>query len=1091
MADQRAVPWPAIFIVMTLVGGYLGLQGSLESSRPRAPVGYQPPALGAETVAARLWQDPLRATREHEHGAAAGDAVSGETDKHSIEFLRKVIEARCKEIPDTRTLDASSHKEALLVLPVMVSGAPYAEDVERRLGSRYAVISALNTAGYRPVDVSHIGFVELTMEGAPLRVPFEEFQLDPLRVELKMQERATEAGDPGPAASVLVLWLTDQFFSDQPIKKVKDLLQSLGLSGGGADRDAVRMPARTCILGPAASGVLEALLTDAVEEPERDERSRPSPRRVPDPRRAGEPRTGERVEGRIDEKDRRKILRQRQARLRDLERMAQSRIQTKAAEQYLRKVRRGQAAKPPSPVPREGSERPDEPGSRLSLFSPRATVPLYWVFSDGSLDWQAGASAAAPEGETHSSWTERENLLLDFARLSLAKRRIRFERTVHSDDTLLAALLTELRRRGVDARSGDHHIVLVSESDTLYGRALPATFAALVRDAQADAPDGNMDWPAWIHAFSYLRGIDGRRPGVDAEPAAEGDPKAGPSEEKRRQKRPEGPAQYDYLRRLATRINRLKAEGKDVKAIGILGSDVYDKLLVMQALRPHFGGVLFFTTDLDARLFHPSELGWTRNLIVASSFGLELRPALQRDVPPFRSTYQTALYATCLAVLSRVDPDPAHLAAPRIFEIGRNGPVDLTPCLTEPRSVHPERADRPVSTLWWLCLMALGLPSLLAGWVYVATASLTTGRATYRRWLGRLWIAAVLLTILYGLLVVVGYESGGGEPRSITDGVSIWPSEALRLSSFFFAGFLVVLGLVMLRRSDEDLAARYHLGGKPDRATGVRAIWADHRNELRASRLLLWGAVGAAYGIAAGLINPALFGEPLKPYRGATSHAVDFVARLLGIGSMLGLASLVGYAAWSCNRFVRRLGDDAVTWPDEARASLAGEVSGGAPGFDGLDRWLTVQLIARRSETIGRMIFYPFVTAFLMVFASHQCFDNWYWPFGTTVASVLPFLAAAGIGLWLRFTARRVRSAAVDKLGGELVGVLSDATRKPDDAALDQKAEALRHVLAEIEKVRRGALAPLSGNPVLVAFLFPFGGMGTVVLLEQLAAVLG
>ena len=38
----------------------------------------------------------------------------------------------------------------------------------------------------------------------------------------------------------------------------------------------------------------------------------------------------------------------------------------------------------------------------------------------------------------------------------------------------------------------------------------------------------------------------------------------------------------------------------------MLGSDVYDKLLILQALRPAFPRAVFFTTDLNARLAYPA-----------------------------------------------------------------------------------------------------------------------------------------------------------------------------------------------------------------------------------------------------------------------------------------------------------------------------------------------------------------------------------------------------------------------------------------------------------------------------------------------------
>src|SRR4029434_1974400 len=79
-------------------------------------------------------------------------------------------------------------------------------------------------------------------------------------------------------------------------------------------------------------------------------------------------------------------------------------------------------------------------------------------------------------------------------------------------------------------------------------------------------------------------------------------------------------------------------------AIAVVGNDYYDKLLVLQALRPVFPEAIFFTTDLYAAMLHPTDNRATRNVIVGSGFGLALHPLLQGGTPPFRDSYQTAAY---------------------------------------------------------------------------------------------------------------------------------------------------------------------------------------------------------------------------------------------------------------------------------------------------------------------------------------------------------------------------------------------------------------------------------------------------------------
>ena len=65
------------------------------------------------------------------------------------------------------------------------------------------------------------------------------------------------------------------------------------------------------------------------------------------------------------------------------------------------------------------------------------------------------------------------------------------------------------------------------------------------------------------------------------------------------------------------------------------------KALLIQALKKEMPTALLFTTDLDARMGDSNQIKWTRNLLVASGFGLQLHPELQGPVAPFRDNYQT------------------------------------------------------------------------------------------------------------------------------------------------------------------------------------------------------------------------------------------------------------------------------------------------------------------------------------------------------------------------------------------------------------------------------------------------------------------
>jgi hypothetical protein len=328
------------------------------------------------------------------------------------------------------------------------------------------------------------------------------------------------------------------------------------------------------------------------------------------------------------------------------------------------------------------------------------------------------------------SATTKEKLLLNEAKLPdsssmkqiFNNKEIHYYRTIGTDDALAQSLAAELKLRQVDP--GADHIALVSEWDTVYGRTLPEVVEACFRkpDCEGGAPSPG---ESRIHKFSYLRGLDGQLPhgksadtdtipdrgsGDKAVTRARDQTADSPGDAASDRERAQGRGQFDYLRRLADHIQTLdrtlQREGKGkIKAIGILGSDVYDKLVILQALRPEFPEARFFTNDLDQLLLPQEKTRQTRDLLVASSFGLSLRDELQNAIPPFRNTYQTsAFFATQLALRNAVTTDtPSDQRTtldeewlqsrlkPRLFEIGRTDAHELP---IDPRHSEGGQTDK-------------------------------------------------------------------------------------------------------------------------------------------------------------------------------------------------------------------------------------------------------------------------------------------------------------------------------------------------------------------------------------------------------------
>jgi glucose/arabinose dehydrogenase len=154
--------------------------------------------------------------------------------------------------------------------------------------------------------------------------------------------------------------------------------------------------------------------------------------------------------------------------------------------------------------------------------------------------------------------------------------------------------------------------------------------------------------------------------------------------------------------------------GEQVRAIGVIGTDVNDKLLLVQALRGAFSDRVLFTTDMDARLLHPEAVRYTRNLVVASSLPLVLDDdkVLKAGVGPFRDVYQTAAFLGA-RYASADDEKAKHLLAaietqlanPRLYEIGRDSAVELG---TEKRPAQEQDRRTGYALLTAVVLLVLG-----------------------------------------------------------------------------------------------------------------------------------------------------------------------------------------------------------------------------------------------------------------------------------------------------------------------------------------------------------------------------------------------
>ena len=700
MAEQEQsskLPIAGFLVIAAAIAGTLVWNRvPLDAGRPAREKSQQHRREVLQDINARLWEDPLSVVWRHEHRARSTQA-GGEKSAQGPHTIPEV----CSGV-----LSGSEGKLDLLLLGVMVSGSRYLDASENRSRARYALQAALSVAHFVPLDAQRMGL--LTPD--PLSKPRASRRLVPFEIYHRRSEPGTDSppangrqviGGSSPARSALVLWIEEEAFSQPsrapatPLTNVANLARALSEAcGGPAHR---RVTVETAIIGPADSDTLR----DMVHE--------------------------------VDGKSRSLQL--------ECGPTAKPREQHCEAAPYIRQVRFYSAFATAS-----GRELLRLNGS--SPYHPCGNhhwLPPHWD--------QAGVRATG-------------SVLYHY----FHSCGIELFSTIATDEELSKALVAELQCRQSQGLSSDgpgcageasaksatpdYYIVLISEADTYYGRMLPKAFLqslGLEYSCEEDPEELPKKvpklGPCRVLRYNYLRGLDGQVPPAEdttdstkddkqKESAAQADRAAAALE------RGEGPRQFDYLRRLSERIrdesrrleervpstNLLRGAARDqIRAIGVLGSDVYDKIAVMRALREDFPHAVFFTTDLDARLLASEQYDWTRNVVVASGFGLELAPCVQRWVPPFRGTYQTSAYFSARLALYNAyagDAEPtaavlcpeyapgdtvplgqrarlqraawtprvsqaeidSWLAGPRLYEIGRQHAWDLS---ESPRASTP------------------------------------------------------------------------------------------------------------------------------------------------------------------------------------------------------------------------------------------------------------------------------------------------------------------------------------------------------------------------------------------------------------------
>jgi len=1084
-------PISSFVIVLIAIGTIVFNIPHLKSSRPSDYGSTISTLENDEEVLARLWQDPFEVVHRHEH-----DKNNSHHKYHSQNSLASQITDKIN--PQNLKENAKKKSVQVNVLCVLVGGGPYFENAENRRRRRYAVLSALDVSGYSPKDAQHIGYFEtesnsvfniVNVPDLPDRIPYEWFNYDG-------KADNSECNEDRP--QLLLLWLDEDVFGSKPLTKINDLLYKLNLTDS-CHGEKLRN-AKFTVLGPSSSTTLRSMAKELNEN------------------------------GNSTWKNLNKI--------------------------------------------------------KIRLLSPVAIADDDLIFKNLSIKEKTIKELF-------------ENRISDGC----------FFRTIKSDFSLAECLKRELKLRGFSP--GDDHIVLISEWDTFYGRAIPeAFFKAFSRGYTK---------PRYFHIYSYLKGIDGQVPErVTKDAAFNGSKNNNISSNKNVKNKsslsfnpPVGNSQFDYIQRLGRRIHslnkklKLKRDNKEcVKAIGVLGSDDYDKLLILQALRKDFPDVLFFTTDLDARLTHSEELKWTRNLVVASNFDLQLHPALQKHIPPFRDNYQTSVFFTTLLAMNSdsnklentKQDDIYKLIKPQIYEIGCHGPFQLRSKETANSKEEGDNAKNLLTNLisgsylgkseipYNIQLMPQDYKLSDQTNVFIVFFSIfpiivlliilfpKVGR------MGSLWILVVSFVLFAGVFLFLFYiyniadiESFINntllqEPFSFKEGISIWPTLLIMIVAIFCSLYLLFRSWIILSKNKNKLSEKYFKDGGletkdkdssnkningsilrkkvfdtfkkfigvivlliaiiasiicvaligsddtmyywifpaflvwllnwiflrglnleitrvKDNIKDVKKIWEIYCKDNLLKNYLRRIGIMLAYFFVFLIAAYYLYDKPYVPFRGLEIEMYNSYITLIYAFCAALLLFFVVDTTRVCLAFVRKIIKDESIWPEEKLKELEDEHN--VYFRPALNCWLRIKLIADRTESVNRILNYPFYIIFPIILSWSTLFDNWNLPTLYYILLGISIFMPIVSGINLRRVAIRAKEETLKSLHANIIeatnGVLDQRLRS-NGIRYTRKSiiEQIKLLQEDVRQIRKGAFTPFLKQPFVQAILFFLSGLSVV-----------
>ncbi|MEO8327651.1 MAG: DUF2723 domain-containing protein, partial [Nitrospirota bacterium] len=350
-------------------------------------------------------------------------------------------------------------------------------------------------------------------------------------------------------------------------------------------------------------------------------------------------------------------------------------------------------------------------------------------------------------------------------------------------------------------------------------------------------------------------------------------------------------------------------------------------------------------------------------------------------------------------------------------------------------------------------------------------------------------------TILF-LFWSITNQLNDGEPFVWLEGISVWPTELLRLGAFFLSLLFLCRGYRTLQAKFREIEAGFHLqpgqcsgffewkkwmefgpdfsrGSVPPKNT-VRECWEVYTAlmslKCAGSRVVVQTAV---YLFLFALPVFLLLGFPTTPCRGETCFHWDKGILFLSVVTMWLLVFFVVYATRLCARMVDWVLQNGVEWPTQHTVREPWFHSSRNISLANIHQ--SLRFCGQLTEVVGTLIYYPFIIVLVMIVSRSSFFDDWDLP----ISLLIVIGSNIGLAIFSAFHFRQTAENARGRVLNNLSSMLSTSSGSRGNAQVQK-------VISDVQNFRKGSFCPFADQPILKAFAIPSGGYFLMMFIEYL-----